>query len=41
MTRKQLTKAIQKYARKHGYYARTVRAVTALRIAAIREARNA
>ena len=38
MTRKQLTKAIQQYARRHGYYARTVRAVTALRIAAIREA---
>ena len=41
MTTKQLTQAIQKYARRHGYYARTVRAVTALRIAAIREAQAA
>ncbi len=38
MTRKEMTKAIQKYARKHGYYARTVRAVSILRYAAIREA---
>ena len=38
MTRKQLTQAIQQYARRHGYYARTVRTVTSLRLAAIREA---
>ena len=41
LTRKQLTKAIQRYARKHGYYARTVRTVTVLRLAAIREASHA
>lgn len=35
LTKKQLTQAIAKYARKHGFYARTVRAVSALRYAAI------
>ncbi len=37
LTRKELTKAIARYARKHGYYARTVRGMTVLRIAAVAE----
>ena len=37
LTKKQLSQAVQKYARKHGWYARTVRTVTALRYAAIAE----
>jgi len=37
LTKKQLTEAIQAYARKHGYYVRTVRGMTSLRIAAISE----
>ncbi len=41
LTRKELTKAIANYAHKHGYYANTVRTVTALLNAAIEEYRNA
>ncbi len=37
LTKSQMTQAIQQYARRHGYYARTVRAVTVLWLAAIRE----
>jgi hypothetical protein len=37
LTRKELTKVVAKYARRHGYSASTVRTVTALRLAAIRE----
>ncbi len=37
LTRKELTAAIARYARKHGYFSRTVRAVSALRYAACRE----
>lgn len=36
ITHKQQTQAIAQYARKHGYYARTVRAVTSLRYEAIK-----
>lgn len=32
--KKELTQAIARYARRHGYYARTVRAVSALHLAA-------
>ncbi len=35
---KAMTAAIQKYARKHGYYSRTVRTMTVLRLAALKEA---
>lgn len=35
LTRKELTQAVARYARRHGYYARTVRAVTVLFNAAI------
>ena len=41
LTKKQLTQAVNRYARKHGYYARTVRTVSSLRYAAIQEYRNA
>lgn len=41
LTRKELTKAIACYARKHGYYASTVRTVTVLFNAAIQEHRDA
>lgn len=37
LTAKQRTVAIRRYARKHGYYARTVRAVRVLFLAALRE----
>ncbi len=37
LTRRELTRAIARYARRHGYYARTVRACTALLLAAIAE----
>jgi hypothetical protein len=37
LTKKQLRKAVQQFARKHGYYCRTVRSCTSLRYAAIRE----
>ena len=37
LTKKQMTQACQRYARKYGYYVRTVRDVTALKIAAITE----
>jgi len=37
LCRKDLTKAIQRYARKYGYYCRTVRNMTSLRIAAVKE----
>jgi len=37
LSRSDLTKAVQRYARKHGYYARTVRSMTRLRLAAILE----
>lgn len=37
MTKTNTTKAIARYARRHGFYARTVRAVTTLRECAVRE----
>ncbi len=37
LTKSELTKAVQKYARRHGHFARTVRTMTCLRLAAIRE----
>lgn len=37
MSRTTLTAAIRRYARRHGYSASTVRTVTVLRLAAIRE----
>lgn len=37
LTKKQLTVAVNKYARRHNHYVSTVRAVTSLRLAAIRE----
>ena len=37
LTRSELTKAIARYARRHNFYARTVRAVSVLRQAAIKE----
>lgn len=40
LTRKQLTAAVARYARKHGYYARTVRTMTVLLRAAIDEYRK-
>ena len=40
LTRKELTQAVQRYARKHGFYARTVRGMTVLRLAAIAEWRT-
>lgn len=40
LTKKQITIAIQSYARHHGYYARTVRAVSSLFYAALAEYRS-
>lgn len=40
LSKTELTKAIARFARKHGYYARTVRNMTSLRLAAINEWRN-
>jgi hypothetical protein len=37
LTKKERTKAFQRYARKHGFYTRTVRTMTSLRFAAIKE----
>ncbi len=37
LTRKELTLACQRYARRHGYYTRTVRTMTRLFLAAIAE----
>lgn len=37
LTKKQISQAVQKFARKHGWYARTVRTVSSLFYAAIRE----
>ena len=37
LTKKQLTQAIRAYARRHGFYARTVRTCTSLRYAAVKE----
>jgi len=37
LTKKQLTEAVAKYARKHGFSASTVRVCTSLRLAAIQE----
>jgi hypothetical protein len=37
LTKSELTKAVRQYARRHGYYARTVRNMTSLRRAAILE----
>jgi len=39
LTKKEITKAIARYARRHGYYARTVREVDSLWKAAIAEYR--
>ncbi len=40
LTSKQLTEACQLYARRHGYYTRTVRTMTSLMLAAIKEWRE-
>jgi hypothetical protein len=40
LSRKDLTKAVARYARKHGYYVSTVRNMTRLRYDAIKEWRN-
>lgn len=40
MTRQEISKAVQTYARRHGHYARTVRTVSALFYAAIDEWKN-
>ena len=40
LTRKELTQAIARYARRHNHYASTVRAMTVLRLAAIKEWRD-
>lgn len=40
MTRRDITKAVSCYARRHGFYARTVRTVTVLFRDAIREYRE-
>jgi hypothetical protein len=40
LTKTELTKAIDRYARKHGYYAGTVRTCTSLLLAAIAEWRS-
>lgn len=37
LTQKELTKAVSRYARRHGHYVSTVRAMTVLRRAAIVE----
>lgn len=37
MGRKELTRAIRRYARRHGFSASTVRTCTALRLAAVAE----
>lgn len=37
LTRKEVTAAVKRYARKHGFYHRTVRTVTSLRRSAIAE----
>lgn len=37
LNRKEFTAAVQAYARRHGYYAATVRTMTALRLAAVAE----
>lgn len=37
LTKSEVTKAVQQYARRHGYYARTVRTVSSLFYAALRE----
>lgn len=37
LTKKELTAACQRYARRHGYYTRTVRGMTVLLLAAIAE----
>jgi hypothetical protein len=39
LTKSQVTAAVQRYARRHGYYATTVRTVTVLFRAAMEEAR--
>lgn len=37
LTRSEVTDAVRRYARKYGYYARTVRSMTSLRNAAMKE----
>lgn len=37
LSKKQLTQAVTRYARRHGHYVRTVRTMTSLRLAAIEE----
>ncbi len=41
LSNNQVTEAVTKYARKHGHYVRTVRTVSNLRYAAIREWKEA
>lgn len=40
LTRSELTQAVARYARRHGYSASTVRTITSLLLAAIQEYRN-
>jgi hypothetical protein len=40
LTSRELTEAVQGFARRHGYYARTVRTMTSLMLAAIAEWRQ-
>jgi len=40
MTKAQVTAAVTSFARRHGYYVRTVRTMTALKMAAIQEYRR-
>lgn len=40
LSKSELTRAFDRYARRHGFYVRTVRAVTSLRQAAISEWKN-
>ena len=40
LTKSEMAKALARYARRHGYYARTVRTCSALRYAAIAEWRQ-
>lgn len=37
MTKDEYTQAVTQFARKHGYYVRTVRVMTVLRLAAVKE----
>jgi hypothetical protein len=40
LTKSEMAVAVRRYARRHGYYAGTVRSMTVLRLAAVREFLN-